>query len=64
MVTEVQCSYMQLKIQPHATKTQLQLRNSMINFIKVLLQFGSFKNTFFENSVELHNIKPNLKKKF
>ena len=51
---------MHLKIQPHATETQLQLRNFMINFIKVLLQFGSFIKTtfytFYGDSVELHII--------
>ena len=29
-VTEVQCTYIHLKIHPQATETQLQLRNFMI----------------------------------
>ena len=40
-VTEVLCSYMQLKI-------LLQFRNFMINFIKILLQFASFKIHFMK----------------
>ena len=32
----------------------------MINFIKALLQFAILKDTFYESSVELHNIKKNL----
>ena len=55
---------MQLEIPSHTTETQLQLRNFVINFITVLLRFGTFKIHFmniqlsfiilrklFENSV-------------
>ena len=39
---------MELEIPPHTTKTQLQLRNFVINFITVLLQFGCFKIHFMK----------------
>ena len=57
---------MQLEIPPYTTETQLQLRNSVINFVTVLLHFGTFKihfmiiqlssiilRKFFENSVHV-----------
>ena len=53
-VTEVLCNYMQLKI-------LLQFRNFMINFIQILLKFGSFENKFHENSVKFYNIKKNVR---
>ena len=40
-VTEVLCSYMQLKI-------LLQFHNFIINFIEILLQFDSFKINFMK----------------
>ena len=40
-VSEILCSYMQLKI-------LLQFRNFMKNVIKILLQFGSYKKHFMK----------------
>ena len=64
------------RLQPHATDTQLQLRNFMINFITVLLQFGSFKihfmkiqlssmilRKFFGNSVHFFELEDTFTKK-